>query len=251
MPHQGALKGKFTVDAKGRKVQFSEGNLMYHPRTKRLTFALNQYDYIGNDRWGTKSDGNNENVSSDYDGWIDLFAWGTGNDLTKKTGEAAVDYCAFVDWGNNAILGGGNTPSQWRTLTKNEMNYILNERPDAHLLCGKAVINGRIYGFVLLPDNWSDPVEFRFDPFGENLFSWSDWSKMEERGAVFIPDAGVATQTYDGKVYYSPNFPGGIWLSTPGFDRRDAFVAERRGKEMILIPERRTERFSVRLVRDY
>lgn len=66
--------------APGRQVFFSPGNLQYNaaagthqcaegttqPGTWR--FAEHQWDYIGSD---------NTNISASYNGWIDLFGWGT------------------------------------------------------------------------------------------------------------------------------------------------------------------------------
>ena len=63
----GALYGYFSV-APDRKIRFSQGNLQYQPSTATWRFALHQYDCIGDE---------NSNISADYDGWIDLFGWGT------------------------------------------------------------------------------------------------------------------------------------------------------------------------------
>lgn len=62
------LVGEFTIKGSGDKVSFSKGNLQYQASTNTWSFAENQYDIIG---YG------NENISSDYDGWIDMFGWGT------------------------------------------------------------------------------------------------------------------------------------------------------------------------------
>ena len=71
--------GVFTV-AEGKTVTFSSGNLQYNAaqgshycadgsvQQGTWRFAEHQYDYIG--------DANN-NISKTYDGWIDLFGWGT------------------------------------------------------------------------------------------------------------------------------------------------------------------------------
>ncbi len=63
----GALPGLFSV-ASGKRVKFSQGNLQYQASTDTWRFADHQYDFIG---------AANSNVSSTYDGWIDLFGWGT------------------------------------------------------------------------------------------------------------------------------------------------------------------------------
>ena len=72
-PSQGI--GVFSVSAT-KQVTFSPGNLQYHPANDEWRFAANQTDYIGNA---------NSNISSTYNGWIDLFGWGTsGYDNTTN-----------------------------------------------------------------------------------------------------------------------------------------------------------------------
>ena len=64
----GGLPGRFTISENGDKACFSKGNLQYKASTNEWKFAEHQYDFIG--------EGNN-NISSTYNGWIDLFGWGT------------------------------------------------------------------------------------------------------------------------------------------------------------------------------
>lgn len=63
----GAIGGLFSVSAT-QQVYFSQGNLQYQASTTTWRFAEHQYDYVGAD---------NENISSTYSGWIDLFGFGT------------------------------------------------------------------------------------------------------------------------------------------------------------------------------
>lgn len=196
----GKLPGKFSVSAT-KKVQFAMGNLQYQASTKKWRFAENQYDVIGED---------NENISSSYSGWIDLFGWGTSgyrkkypymtSEDTKDYGDgtnniAGTDY----DWGvYNAISNGGNKAGMWRTLTKEEWNYLYDTRANAENLRGQATVNGQT-GYILLPDGWSIPSGLTFtanpDDFSTNTYSASEWSKMEAAGAVFLPCAGYRLGT--------------------------------------------------------
>ena len=64
---EGALSGDFSV-SETEKVRFSKGNLQYQASTNTWRFAENQWDYIGE---------GNTNASASYEGWIDLFSWGT------------------------------------------------------------------------------------------------------------------------------------------------------------------------------
>ena len=84
----------FSVD-KEKQVIFSKGNLQYHPLNNEWRFALNQTDYIGEA---------NSNVAPDYDGWVDLFCWGTGANPTNVSNDYN-DYQIFTDWGRNEIEG--------------------------------------------------------------------------------------------------------------------------------------------------
>lgn len=118
----GVLPGAFSVSAT-KKVNFSQGNLQYQASTKTWRFAENQYDMIG---------AANSNISSTYNGWIDLFGWGTSgynNKYPYMTSTTNADYGdgnndiagTNYDWGvYNAISNGGNAKGLWRTLTTAE-----------------------------------------------------------------------------------------------------------------------------------
>ena len=174
--------------ALNKRVTFSSGNLQYHPANDKWRFAPSQLDYIGDD---------NANISETYNGWIDLFGWGTGNNPTNNS-SIYEDYPTFVDWGVNQI--GSYAPNTWRTLANEEWEYIIKGRYNAEELIGVAQVNG-VNGLILLPDNWTCPsgVTFKsgFDDdwctecYGNyQTFSASAWSKLEASGAVFFPAAG-------------------------------------------------------------
>lgn len=197
---EGAINGAFSV-ASDKKVRFSKGNLQYQASTDTWRFAENQYDYVGDA---------NENISPTYDGWIDLFGWGTGNNPTNSS-ESDSDYSTFVDWGINAISNGGNEANLWRTLTKDEMVFLFELRENALQLFGCGTING-IEGVIILPDNWNASQNVSFVPgsdrgliwdesfnyynndnqdnFTHNTYTIEDWIDMEALGAVFLPVAG-------------------------------------------------------------
>ncbi len=197
----------FSVSAT-KTVTFSPGNLQYHAANDEWRFAQNQTDYIG---------GDNENISSTYNGWIDLFCWGTGNNPTNNSTDYN-DYPTFVDWGVNKI--GNYAPNTWRTLTCSEWYYLCYERPNYNKLIGVAQVNG-VNGLIILPDGWTCPSGVTFKSGFHNnygtqyyakyqTFSASEWSKLEASGAVFFPAAGgrlgsnVFDVLYDGN-YWSAN----------------------------------------------
>ena len=209
----GVLPGLFSVSAT-RQVRFSQGNLQYQASTKTWRFAEHQYDYVGSD---------NRSISSTYSGWIDLFGWGTGSNPTLSS-TSFEDYGTFVDWGCNAIINGGNTVNQWRTLTIAEWNYLLNTRTDASSKRGTGNING-VGGLIILPDSWTLPSECSFtsgfcSPSGDNYPDWThnsytlaQWAQMEAAGAVFLPAAGYRFGTDVGNV----GKWGWYWSSSPCF----------------------------------
>lgn len=95
--------------------------------------------------------------------------------------------------GDNIILSnGGNTPNSWRTLTKAEWVYILEERQNATNLCCRAVVNN-VKGLILLPDNYefSQNIPFVIDADGNEYCQYTirQWMELEALGAVFFPCA--------------------------------------------------------------
>jgi len=206
----GAISGKFSV-SESKQVYFSKGNLQYQASTNTWRFAENQYNFVGED---------NENISSSYSGWIDLFGWGTGNNPTLSTSSSAA-YSTFSDWGNNFVN------DTWRTMTGSEWKYIFEERINALSLYGAASIEG-INGIILLPDNWTTSSETTFISGMSNTDSYSSvnslskeqWKLYEERGAVFLPAAGYRSGTY----FYS--LDNGTYWSSTSIDEYHSYICD-------------------------
>ena len=201
--------GVFSVSATNQ-VTFSPGNLQYHPANNVWQFAENQWDFVGN----------NENIGENYDGWLDLFGWSTSaTNFGVSTSTNNNDYSgSFVDWGTNKI--GNDAPNTWRTLSKDEWEYLLNGRNNATSLCGVAQVNG-VNGLIFLPDDWTCPAGVTFksgfhsssgvDYYAAyQTFTADQWSKLEAAGAVFLPAAGVRI----GTVTYSEQYFGRYWSAT-------------------------------------
>ena len=237
----GALPGLFSVSAT-RQVRFSQGNLQYQASTKIWRFAEHQYDYVGSD---------NRSISSTYSGWIDLFGWGTGSNPTLSS-PSFEDYGTFMDWGCNAIINGGNTVNQWRTLTIAEWNYLLNTRTDASSKRGTGNING-VGGLIILPDSWTLPSECSFTSgfttydWAHNSYTLAQWAQMEAAGAVFLPAAGYRYGTNDNYVGNLGNY----WSSTP-FNESSAYYMYFYSNDLnVIFSNFRGYGFSVRPVLDY
>ena len=233
----------FSVSAT-KTVTFSPGNLQYHPANNEWRFAPNQTDYIGDA---------NANISATYNGWIDLFGWGTGNNPTN-TSEDNNDYQTFVDWGVNKI--GNYAPNTWRTLTNDEWYYLRWERPNYDKLIGVAQVNG-VNGLIILPDGWTCPSGVTFKSGFHNdygteyyaeyqTFSSLEWSMLEASGAVFLPAAGYR---YCSGGVSSVGSYGNYWSSMPnGSD--DAYYLFFYSDRVGINYDNRCDGVSVRLVRD-
>ena len=229
-PPTGALNGLFSVNDT-LQVYFSQGNLQYQPSAYLWRFAEHQWDYVGED---------NANISPDYDGWIDLFGWGTSGynhgaecyqpwstlgyggdynvygshycDLNSETGRA--------DWGYNYINNGGDTQNTWRTLTEEEFKYVIWYRTTPSGI--KYVLGNvnNVNGLIILPDDWSaehyaltniNPgINGQPGTYTDNIITLSYWTEcLEMYGAVFLP---AACSRYETSVLN--NSKGYYWSST-------------------------------------
>ena len=213
---EGTINGLFTINEAGDQVYFSKGNLQYKPHDSIWRFAENQIDCIG---------GDNANVmfGAHHRGWLDLFGFSmngreqngvihnpweyqVNSDDSKEWPFLAygVDTCDLndfdgqADWGVNDILNGGDEEGVWRTLTIDEWQYILDERPTTTgIRFVKATVLS-INGLLLLPDDWDSTyyhLSFINDDdvsFYANVIPSPMWEeKVESQGAVFLPAAGI------------------------------------------------------------
>ena len=233
------MNGAFTV-ASGKTVRFSRGNLQYHAKNKLWRFAETQYDCVL---------GDNENIADDYDGWIDLFGWGTGNNPTKAD-QVETEYPTFSEWGNNAISNGGNVTNKWRTLTMQEWNYLFNSRPNANNLYSLARVN-KVKGLIILPDGFENITNIVFNPKStwsyDNDYTHDQWEQLEALGAVFLPFAGIRTDL--GMSLQE----GYYWSSTPNTQYMELFaksVSFRDNGSLYIGDQARCRGCAVRLVRN-
>ncbi len=228
MKKNGAIRCAYRISATD-SVYFSQGNLQFNAvQGKHATadstaqgtwrFAENQYDYIGSA---------NKNTSETYNGWIDLFSWGTsgwnsganayqpwstseinsnyypgGSDSNNLTG----DY-AKADWGvYNAISNGGDEPNNWRTLTTNEWEYLFKNNKWT-LGTVKTTAEDSILCFMLIPADFTAPDGINIDVVGtgglsddymdmsessysNNTYTVEQFSQIEKLGVVALPCAG-------------------------------------------------------------
>ena len=200
------LPGVFTI-ADGKKVKFSKGNLQYHCMSKTWRFAENQWDYIGSA---------NENISSSYDGYIDLFGWGMwledGNPVNSS--QRNVDYLSSVT--SDEFSGASAFGSEWTTLTKAEWTYLFNTRTTTSTIRYAMAQVNNVNGVILLPDNWSSETytltntNISNTAFTTNTIDATNWSTLEAAGAVFLPAAGIRL----GESVDDAGSKGYYWSST-------------------------------------
>lgn len=210
----GAIQAPFSVSPT-KQVYFSQGNLQYRPSTKTWRFAEHQYDIRLY---------NSIEVNASYNNWFDKFGFATSGWFTENrtykpylrssrpddyyieesSDNDMVGEYANADWGvYNAISNGGNKAGMWRTLTVEEWEYLLVERPLADELCKYVMLDGAHVGICILPDNYFDVYDptFKFSPREityrdryNNIMSYSvdadismdDWIALETKGAVFL-----------------------------------------------------------------
>ena len=220
-----------------KRVYFSQGNLQFNAvqgthdvlgGTSEVAgawrFAENQYDYIGKA---------NSNISESYDGWIDLFGWGTSGWSSGATAyqpwsisTSYLDYYpgnnyshnltdtyAKADWGvYNAISNGGNTPNKWRTLTMSEWQYLFknNKWTLGYIKDGEDIQRC----FMLIPQGFTAPngvnvtvistslslsdgytSGFTTISYVDNIYTTEQFSSLEKLGVVALPCGGYRDGT--------------------------------------------------------
>ena len=228
---KGASPGVFSVSPT-KKIVFSMGNLEYQPSTQTWQFHREQFDTIGQA---------NANIDDpNYEGWIDLFGWGTGDAPTKAATDA--DYSTFTDWGTNTISTSGNIAQTWYTMSREEWMYLLRGRPNAEKLFALATVRG-VKGLLLLPDKWIDshPTNPTVTPTTEQGMEWDEanqffgglvnnyyaknvidsaqWFTLQLYNAVFLPAAGLRQGSGEGSVT-SVDAAGRYWMSDAATDNK-------------------------------
>ena len=209
----------FSVAA-NRVVRFSPGNLQwsatnggstptthivqgYAREAGTFRFAPNQWDTIG---------AGHKYISATYTGWIDLFGWGTSgynNKYPYMVSLTETDYGngenditgTNYDWGvynaiYNPVTQTTDDPGIWRTMTKDEWNYLLNTRPTSlGIRYAKGTVCG-VAGLIIVPDNWNtsiftlNNVNTANAAYTSNVINAADWKRLESAGCVFLPAAG-------------------------------------------------------------
>ena len=275
---EGSLCGFISI-GEDKRIVFSKGNLQYQASTGIWRFAEKQYDVVGKD---------NEKISDTYDGWIDLFGWGTSGYNNKKPYLVDAQHTEFgdgmnaisgtnYDWGvNNAISNGENKAGTWRTLTAEEWGYLLFDRKDAAKLVGAGTVNGH-NGLFILPDDETDGVFTNHKgesvsfvsfadkgaqhdgdywyygisgAFSHNAYSIEEFELLEGKGVVFLPSSAFRAGDTFMTGMTSSIVEGYYWTGTP-HDEEKAYIVYIFGNGLRSKTENyRSNGFSVRLIYD-
>ena len=241
----------------GKRVIIAQGNLQYQASTRTWQFAANQYDYIGDAAGNTTAEAERATQSAwiDLFGW-GTSGWDNGNIYfkpydTKTAGGAPAngygygptdgsryvysltgDY-ANADWGvYDSIANGGNVAGRWRTPQSLEFGQIFQNRKAstlngvANARYAKATVNG-VNGVVVFPDVYEHPAGVALPTsinatgsggWDGNIYSASEWAKMEAAGCVFMP---ITARINNGEVVATAY--GCYWSSTVGSTQGQAF----------------------------
>ena len=209
----GVLNGEFSIAA-GTKVHFSQGNLRayyYMSEGWIWTFAMNQYDYVGNAMGNTTINGKGSLSSASQS--VDLFGWSTSStSYGIYNSEDNSEYSgSLLDWGSIAIANGGYVANCWFTMSYAQWSYLLNSRPTTTTNMPTGTNSGQARyikaqvdsknGLILFPDNYAHPAGASVTVssaayntankgYGSFTVDAENWTKMEEAGAVFLPAGG-------------------------------------------------------------
>lgn len=188
---EGALPHLFSVSPT-KKVFFAKGNLQYQASTNTWRFAANQ--------WDTISLNDNRLRSATYDGWIDQFRYGTSGYLgvmpysyTNEPWETYEDIPSTnisgtnYDWGiYNPISNAGNKAGLWRSLTYDEIGYMLYQRSFLGYPFGLGKLEfpdeTEMVGVFIFPDD----SEKKSEDYMNNSIKMSI-AELNESGTVFLP----------------------------------------------------------------
>ena len=221
---------KVTVNASGKQVYFSQGDLEYNTTNNTWQF-------------GEESDAYTSfNVPPVYD----IFRFGNCTGSNPEAAPATADLTGSTEWGNLPITNGGNTAnSGWRTPSMSEFAYILRYRTtdvtingisNCHFLQCK--VNGQ-KGMMIFPDNFADNMPADIDYSGWNSnnldtrreqpsagvaapsiaveyvnISLDDWAKLCRVGCNFMVEDGWYKDEGEGKEHSLQTDGGAYWTST-------------------------------------
>lgn len=168
-------------------VRFAQGNLQFIGAGFYFwRLADNQWDNINANRTNM--------LAFRSDDTYEFFAWGAngtyggqGNGVNIwSTGVLVSGFANYtgstlatenIDWGYRKIANGGNAENDgWRTLTKTEMEYIINHNEFTYVTLN--FLDTPVSGWLLTPSG--------YDVLG-SIDTKAAWKTIEDNGGVFFP----------------------------------------------------------------
>lgn len=236
-----------------KMIRFSKGNLQYQASNNKWRFAEHQYDFVGgtfnNNSYGNVTGSTNNNPTSSYQGWIDLFGWGTSgynNRYPYMTSSTSTDYDVAdsligtnYDWGYNTIYYGNTPTTGWRSLSCIEWRYLLGNLKEVSVVNNQGAgkyyrdIDNRFlkakidvgdgkdhYGIIIFPDSYDAGSlglsGLKYNNYNRSIANYvnvtnNQWTDMVNAGAAFIPAAGRRIGV--NYQYLNTNM-GGYWTAS-------------------------------------
>ena len=117
--------------------------------------------------------------------------------------------------------------SGWTMLTGAEWSYLLaSGRTDAANKNALGTVAG-VHGLIILPDSWTLPDGLSFTGnsfhFDDNTYSASDWTRMADAGAVFLPCGGYGYDDGEGHHEEDQEIWGAYWADEYEPDNTQAY----------------------------
>lgn len=169
------LDGEFTVNASGKKVRFTRGNL--YRDSAGCKIEQHQYDF-------------NPSSYTTPTAHVSHFLWCVSlEESTKKiySDRTIVSSSDVFFTEQKGFTVDGISTYHCHTLTKDEWSYLFgnsNARKGKYKL--DVTVCGKTNCIVLLPDDWTGGKI-------EDSYDYAGWKRMEAAGAVCLPAAGYRT----------------------------------------------------------
>lgn len=194
------VKGLYSVSA-NQRVYIAHGNLYYRLPTSRTGGFWGFYDQ----QWGHYHKNTQTGNSGDT---LSFFPWGYNNSKIYNYVHDVEnnDAPTFVDWGSvsevistNTGHGSRGIGDHWRTITGDEWEYLLFQRPMVFGAPRFAAVtvtlsNGRTTKdcLILYPDRYN-PSDLAPKPNVRGVaqpVSWAEYQQYESLGCAFLPANG-------------------------------------------------------------
>lgn len=181
----------FTVNAQGKKVVFSRGNLWFTWKDGSVAWDLEEQQNLTTpSETGADASLNGNHMSH--------FLWTTTAYEAWQTKRTSTSF----DDGARLFAADGRLAEGWTVLSKAEWDYLLNERTVnggkgagySYVSCCQAknyYIGGALVrGLIIFPDNHTGT---RFDKAasGNNNEAGITWQEVNEAGIAYLPAAGL------------------------------------------------------------